>query len=138
MVEGSYLSWARANLVSKTLLGWCRRLPVATRRSPRSAASTEHGRPAAERSTLELTLWQDPSKRLAETEQIDSWAMFAEELDDGKGEEYAVHIWRAEQLRLLGLSPTLAEVFAGLVDWHQIAKLVERGCSPQLALEIVR
>jgi hypothetical protein len=29
-------------------------------------------------------------------------------------------------------------VFAGLVDWHQIAKLVERGCSAQLALEIVR
>jgi hypothetical protein len=64
--------------------------------------------------------------------------MFAEELDDGNGEEYAVNVWRAEQLRRLGVSPTLAEVFAGLVDWHQIAELVERGCSPQLALEIVR
>jgi hypothetical protein len=64
--------------------------------------------------------------------------MFAEELNDGNGEEYAVNAWRAEQLQRLGLSPTLAEVFAGLVDWHQIAKLVERGCSAQLALEIVR
>jgi hypothetical protein len=64
--------------------------------------------------------------------------MFAEELNDGIGEEYAVNAWRAEQLQRLGLSPTLAEVFAGLVDWHQIAKLVERGCSAQLALEIVR
>jgi hypothetical protein len=65
-------------------------------------------------------------------------AMLAEELDDGNGEEYVVNAWRAEQLRRLGVSPTLAEVFAGLVDWHQIANLVERGCSAQLALEIVR
>ena len=65
-------------------------------------------------------------------------AMLAEELNDGNGEEYVVNAWRAEQLRRLGVSPTLAEVFAGLVDWHQIANLVERGCSAQLALEIVR
>jgi hypothetical protein len=65
-------------------------------------------------------------------------AMLAEELDDGNGEEYVVNAWRAEQLRRLGVSPTLAEVFAGLVDWHQIANLVERGCSAQLAIEIVR
>jgi hypothetical protein len=64
--------------------------------------------------------------------------MLAEELDDGNGEEYVVNAWRAEQLRRLGVSPTFAEVFAGLVDWHQIANLVERGCSAQLALEIVR
>jgi hypothetical protein len=62
----------------------------------------------------------------------------AQEVDHGNGEEYVVNAWRAEQLRQLGLSPTLAEVFAGFVDWHQIAKLVERGCSVQLALEIVR
>jgi hypothetical protein len=65
-------------------------------------------------------------------------AILAEELDDGNDEEYVVNAWRAEQLRHLGLSPTLAAVFAGLVDWHQIAKLVERGCSAQLAVEIVR
>jgi hypothetical protein len=64
--------------------------------------------------------------------------MLAEELDDGDSEEYVVNAWRAEQLRRLGLSPLFAEVFAGLVDWHQIAKLVERGCSAHLALEIVR
>jgi hypothetical protein len=29
-------------------------------------------------------------------------------------------------------------MFADLVDWHAIAELVERGCSPQLALDIVR
>jgi hypothetical protein len=63
----------------------------------------------------------------------------AEEPDDGPlGAEHVVNAWRAEQLRLLGLPPMLAEAFAGLVDWHQIAELVERGCSAQLALEIVR
>jgi hypothetical protein len=64
--------------------------------------------------------------------------ILAEELDDGNDEEYIVNAWRAEQLRHLGLSPTFAAVFAGLVDWHQIAKLVERGCSAHLAVEIVR
>ena len=32
----------------------------------------------------------------------------------------------------------LAETFAGLIDWHEIAALVARGCPPNLALEIVR
>jgi hypothetical protein len=53
-------------------------------------------------------------------------------------EELLVHKWRTEQLRRLGLSGILAETFADLVDWHALATLVERGCSPQLALEIVR
>ena len=47
-------------------------------------------------------------------------------------------MWRAEQLLRLGLPRTLAETFADLVDWHAFADLVERGCSPLLALEIVR
>jgi hypothetical protein len=38
----------------------------------------------------------------------------------------------------LGLPRALAETFAGLVDWHEIAALVARGCPPNLALEIVR
>jgi hypothetical protein len=46
--------------------------------------------------------------------------------------------WRAEQLRRLGLSRLLAEAFAGLVDWHDVAALVARGCPPELALKIVR
>jgi hypothetical protein len=31
----------------------------------------------------------------------------------------------------------LAEIYADHLDWHQIARLVERGCSPLLALRIV-
>jgi hypothetical protein len=69
---------------------------------------------------------------------MDTMVILAEELDDGSDEELVVHAWRAEQLQRLGLPRALAEIFAGLVDWHQIADLVERGCSPQLALEIVR
>ncbi len=49
-----------------------------------------------------------------------------------------VHEWRAEQLRRLGVHRTFADAFAGLVDWHTIADLIERGCAPELALEIVR
>ena len=53
-------------------------------------------------------------------------------------EELAIQTWRAEQLRRLGLSRILAETFAGLVDWHDVAALVARGCTPELALEIAR
>jgi hypothetical protein len=59
----------------------------------------------------------------------------AEQDDD---EELLVHEWRAEQLRRLGVRRTFADAFAGIVDWHEIADLVARGCSPELALEIVR
>ena len=58
--------------------------------------------------------------------------------DDAADEELLVHEWRTEQLRRLGLPGILAETFADFVDWHALAGLVERGCSPQLALEIVR
>jgi hypothetical protein len=60
----------------------------------------------------------------------------AEPVEHATAEELAIHAWRAEQLRRLGLSSTLAETFAGLVDWHDIAALVARGCPPELALEI--
>jgi len=49
-----------------------------------------------------------------------------------------VHEWRAAQLRRLGITDTLADVYADHVDWHQIARLVQRGCSPRLALRILR
>jgi hypothetical protein len=62
----------------------------------------------------------------------------AELTEDTADEELLIHAWRAEQLRRLGLSRILAETFAGLVDWHEIAALVARGCSPELALEIAR
>jgi hypothetical protein len=58
-----------------------------------------------------------------------------ETVDD---EEQLVHEWRAEQLRRQGLPRFLADAFADLVDWHALASLVERGCPPGLALEIVR
>jgi hypothetical protein len=53
-------------------------------------------------------------------------------------EDARVYAWRVEQLSGLGLSHMIASAAASLVDWHEIARLVERGCSPELALEIVR
>jgi hypothetical protein len=52
--------------------------------------------------------------------------------------EQLVHEWRTEQLEILGLSRVAAERAATQVDWHQVADLVKRGCSAQLALEILR
>jgi hypothetical protein len=62
----------------------------------------------------------------------------AELVEGASDEELAVQAWRSEQLRRLGLSRIIAETFAGLVDWHEVATLVARGCSPELALEIAR
>ena len=53
-------------------------------------------------------------------------------------EDARVYAWRVERLSDLGLSNIVASAVAPLVDWHEIARLVERGCSPELALEIVR
>ena len=53
-------------------------------------------------------------------------------------EEALVYSWRVEQLARLGLSNVIASAVATLVDWHEVARLVEHGCSPELALEIVR
>lgn len=53
-------------------------------------------------------------------------------------EDAQVYAWRVERLSDLGLSNLVASAVAPLVDWHEIARLVERGCSPELALEIVR
>ena len=49
----------------------------------------------------------------------------------------AVHIWRASQLQRLGIPASLAEVYADHLDWHQISRLVRRGCPPLLALRII-
>jgi len=49
-----------------------------------------------------------------------------------------VHNWRVSQLTRLGISRPLAEIYADNIDWHQIARLVQRGCPPHLALRIVR
>jgi hypothetical protein len=62
----------------------------------------------------------------------------AELVEDTTDEELSIQAWRAEQLRRLGLSGMIAEAFAAFVDWHDVAALVARGCSPELALEIAR
>ena len=62
----------------------------------------------------------------------------AELVEDATDEELLIHDWCAEQLRRLGFPHILAETYAGLVDWHEIANLVEHGCAPELALEIAR
>jgi hypothetical protein len=139
MVKGSSLSWSRASGVPNTLRRWYRRLSVAAGRNPRSATTPAPGsRPVPLRALDEATVPHTRSTSLGSVGRQESTAILAEELEDGIGGEHVVNAWRAEQLRLLGLSPILAEAFAGLVDWHQIANLVERGCSAQLALEIVR
>jgi hypothetical protein len=52
--------------------------------------------------------------------------------------EPSVHNWRVSQLRRLGVSETTAELYADRVDWHQVARLVQRGCPPPLAVRIIR
>jgi hypothetical protein len=48
-----------------------------------------------------------------------------------------VHNWRATQLRRLGIPELMAEAYADRLDWHQVARLVQRGCPAVLALRIV-
>jgi hypothetical protein len=51
-------------------------------------------------------------------------------------EELFVHNWRVDRLTRLGVPGSLAEVYADRLDWHQVARLVQRGCPPRLALRI--
>ena len=53
-------------------------------------------------------------------------------------DDLLVHNWRVAQLTRLGIPRSLAEAYADHLDWHQIARLVQRGCPPRLALRIVR
>jgi hypothetical protein len=53
-------------------------------------------------------------------------------------DELLVRDWRVAQLKRLGIPGPLAEDAAGNVDWHEIARLVQRGCPPLLALSIAR
>jgi hypothetical protein len=52
-------------------------------------------------------------------------------------DESPVHNWRVSQLERLGILEPLAEIFADHIDWHQIARLVQLGCPPSLALRIL-
>jgi hypothetical protein len=53
-------------------------------------------------------------------------------------DESPVHSWRVWQLKRLGIPGPLAETYADRIDWHQVARLVQHGCPPRLALRIVR
>jgi hypothetical protein len=53
-------------------------------------------------------------------------------------DDLLVHAWRVAQLTRLGIPRSLAEAHADHLDWHQIARLVQHGCPPRLALRIVR
>ena len=53
-------------------------------------------------------------------------------------EELLVHNWRVTQLTRLGIPGSVAETYADRIDWHEVARLVRRGCPPRLALRIVR
>ncbi len=68
-------------------------------------------------------------------DDIDVYTAIAVERTD---EEQLVYEWQAEQLEGLGVSETMAYAYASRVDWHQVAHLVERGCAPGLALDILR
>jgi hypothetical protein len=57
---------------------------------------------------------------------------------DEESEEVRIHAWRAEQLGKLGFSTIIAEAVADVVDWHEVAPLVAKGCPLALALEIAR
>ena len=59
-------------------------------------------------------------------------------LDELDGDAFRIHDWQVEQLCRLGMPRGLAVTYAGRIDWHDVASLVERGCTPELALEIVR
>jgi hypothetical protein len=50
--------------------------------------------------------------------------------------EPRVHDWRVLQLMRLGVPGAMAESYADRVDWHQVARLMRRGCPPELALRI--
>jgi hypothetical protein len=49
----------------------------------------------------------------------------------------AVHAWRVSRLTRLGLAQPMAEAVADRVDWHEVEKLVQRGCPAPLAVAIV-
>lgn len=57
---------------------------------------------------------------------------------ENESEEVRVYAWKVEQLGKLGLSTVIADAVANLVDWHDVARLVQKGCPPDLALEITR
>jgi hypothetical protein len=91
-------------------------------------------------STVPAIVHPDRYRRVSGGEMIQQTLILEEEeiVESSKDEELLIQSWRAEQLERLGLSRLIAQLFAGVVDWHEIAALVARGCPPLLAVEIVR
>ena len=54
------------------------------------------------------------------------------------GDNRLMHNWRVSQLTRLGIPGPLAEIYADRIDWHQVARLAQRGRPPRPALRIVR
>jgi len=73
-----------------------------------------------------------------ERERVIEQVLEASDASYDTEEEQLVIEWQLEQLEKLGVSKIKAALFAGFVDWHEIAALVARGCAPELAVEIVR
>ena len=108
---------------------------------PRSSATRALGRllPAMRERRVDVIVHTNRRTSTPKEKTMEPTAYSDTELADGRtDEELTIQSWQAEQLRRLGLSNIIAETFAGLVDWHEIAALVRRGCPPELALEIVR
>ena len=53
-------------------------------------------------------------------------------------EELLVHTWRVARLTQLGIPRAVAEAEADRLDRHQVARLVQHGNPPRLALRIAR
>ena len=68
---------------------------------------------------------------------VSSYQAAAAPREDTGQEEGVVHDWRVGQLVRLGLAWPVAEAVADTVDWHDVAKLVKRGCPAALAVTIV-
>jgi hypothetical protein len=66
---------------------------------------------------------------------MEEWIDF--EIEDDC-DEVRMYAWRVEQLERLGISAMIADAAANLVDWHEVADLVQKGCPPQVALDIAR
>jgi hypothetical protein len=47
-------------------------------------------------------------------------------------------VGRVTRLKRLGIPGPLAQAEANRVNWHQTARLVQRGCAPALTVRIVR
>ena len=86
-----------------------------------SMAATKIGRPTAER-----------NKDMRRPSAV------ATPQDESDPDACRVHAWRVTQLARLGLARPVAEAVADKVDWHEVAKLVQRGCPAEVAVMIIQ